>query len=54
MIELPEICPHHDPKIRQMANTNITTEASRQAILKAIARARLWHEQLTTGEADSI
>jgi hypothetical protein len=37
-----------------VGNTNITTEASRQAILKAIARARLWYEQLTTGEAGSI
>jgi hypothetical protein len=37
-----------------VGNTNITTEASRQAILKAIARARLWYEQLTTGKAGSI
>jgi hypothetical protein len=37
-----------------VGNTNITTEASRQAILKAIARARLWYEQLTTGEASII
>lgn len=37
-----------------VGNTNITTEVSRQAILKAIARARLWYEQLTTGEASSI
>jgi hypothetical protein len=37
-----------------VGNTNITTEASRQAIFKAVARARLWYEQLTTGEAGSI
>jgi len=37
-----------------VGNTAITTEASRQAILKAIARARRWYEQLTTGEASSI
>lgn len=37
-----------------VGNTNITTEASHQAILKAIARARLWYEQLTTGEASNI
>jgi len=52
-------CPfHHIPQGRALrlivGNTNITTEASRQAILKAIARARLWYEQLTTGEAGSI
>ena len=37
-----------------VGNTNITTDASRQAILKAIARARLWYEQITTGQARSI
>ena len=37
-----------------VGNTNITTDASRQAILKAIARARLWYDQLTTGQATSI
>jgi hypothetical protein len=52
-------CPfHHIPQGRALrlivGNTNITTEASRQAILKAIARARLWYEQLTIGEAGSI
>jgi site-specific DNA recombinase len=37
-----------------VGDTNITTDASRQAILKAIARARLWYEQITTGQARSI
>lgn len=37
-----------------VGNTNITTEASRQAILKAIARARNWYEQITTGKATNI
>ena len=37
-----------------VGNTNITTEASRVSILKAIARARLWYEQITKGEARSI
>jgi hypothetical protein len=37
-----------------VGNTNITTDASRLAILKAVARARLWYEQITTGEANSI
>jgi site-specific DNA recombinase len=37
-----------------VGDTNITTDASRKAILKAIARARRWYEQLTTGEAESI
>jgi hypothetical protein len=45
---------HSDVHHMSAINTNITTEASRQAILKAIARARLWYEQLTTGEAGSI
>jgi hypothetical protein len=30
------------------------TEASRQAILKAIARARQWYEQITAGKARDI
>jgi site-specific DNA recombinase len=62
-IDLPQIasieCPFHH--IRQgravrliVGDTNITTDASRQAILKAIARARLWYEQITTGKASSI
>ena len=37
-----------------IGDASITTDASRQAILKAIARARRWYEQLTTGEARSI
>ena len=37
-----------------VGDTNITTDSSRQAILKAIARARLWYEQITTGETSSI
>ena len=37
-----------------VGNTNITTEASRQAILKTIARARQWYEQITTGKATNI
>jgi hypothetical protein len=37
-----------------VGDTNITTDASRKAILKAISRARHWYEQLTTGEAESI
>jgi DNA invertase Pin-like site-specific DNA recombinase len=36
-----------------IGNTNITTAASRLAILKAIARARRWYEQITSGEARS-
>ena len=52
-------CPfRHIPQGRALrlivGDTNITTQASRQAILKAVARARLWYEQLTTGEAGSI
>ncbi len=52
-------CPfRHIPQGRALrlivGNTNITTDASRQAILKAIARVRLWYEQLTTGDAVSI
>jgi len=37
-----------------IGGTNITTDASRQAILKAIARARRWYEQITKGETGSI
>jgi hypothetical protein len=37
-----------------VGDTNITTDASRQAILKAIASARCWYEQITVGEATSI
>jgi hypothetical protein len=37
-----------------VGNTSITTDASRQAILKAIARARQWYEQITTGKATNI
>lgn len=37
-----------------IGDTDITTDASRQAMLKAIARARRWYEQITTGEACSI
>ncbi len=62
-IDLPQIasieCPFRH--VRQgravrliVGNTNITTDASRQAILKAIARARQWYEQITTGKATSI
>ncbi|HEY1803802.1 MAG TPA: hypothetical protein VGG45_04925 [Terracidiphilus sp.] len=52
-------CPfRHIPQGRALrlivGNTNITTDASRQAILKAVARARIWYEQLTTGKAGSI
>ena len=37
-----------------VGDTSITTDASRQAILKAIARTRHWYEQITTGKARSI
>jgi site-specific DNA recombinase len=37
-----------------VGNSQITTEASRLAILKAIARARLWYEQLIEGVAPSV
>jgi DNA invertase Pin-like site-specific DNA recombinase len=37
-----------------VGDTNITSDASRQAMLKAIARARRWYEQITTGQARSI
>ncbi len=52
-------CPFHH--VRQgralrliVGNTSITTDISRQVILKAIARARRWYEQITTGQATSI
>ncbi len=62
-IDLPQIasieCPFRH--VRQgravrlvVGDTNITTDASRQAILNAIARARLWYELITTGQARSI
>jgi site-specific DNA recombinase len=37
-----------------IGDTSITTDASRHAILKAIARARHWYAQITTGQAGSI
>jgi DNA invertase Pin-like site-specific DNA recombinase len=37
-----------------VGDTSLTTGASRKAILKAIARARRWYEQIATGEAGSI
>ena len=37
-----------------IGDTNITTDAGRQAILRAIARARDWYEQITTGQARTI
>ena len=37
-----------------IGDTSITTDASRQAILKAIARARRWYEQITTGQVRTI
>ncbi len=46
---------HGRLKVRLIiGDTNITTDASRQAILKAIARARRWYEQITTGQARTI
>jgi hypothetical protein len=52
-------CPFHH--VRQgravrlvVGNTSLTTYASRMAILKAIARARRWYEQITSGEVSSI
>lgn len=52
-------CPFHH--VRQgravrlvVGNTSLTTDASRMAILKAIARARHWYEQITSGEVSSI
>jgi DNA invertase Pin-like site-specific DNA recombinase len=52
-------CPfHHVNQGRVLrliiANTSITTDASRRAIVKAIARARTWYEQITSGEIRSI
>ena len=52
-------CPfRHVPQGRALrlivGNTSITTDASRQAILKAIARARRWYEQITSGDARTI
>jgi ParB-like chromosome segregation protein Spo0J len=37
-----------------VGDTNITTDASHQAILKAIASARRWYEQITTGKSSNI
>lgn len=37
-----------------IGDTSITTDASRQVILKAIARARHWYEQITTGQVRTI
>lgn len=37
-----------------VGNNQIITDASRQAIPKAIARARRWYEQIVTGEVASI
>jgi len=37
-----------------IGDTRITTDASRHAILKAIARARHWYAQITTGQVRSI
>ena len=37
-----------------VGNSQPTTETSRLAILKAIARARLWYEQLVEGVAPSV
>ena len=37
-----------------VGESSLTTDASRKAILKAIARARNWYEQLTTGKAESV
>jgi site-specific DNA recombinase len=37
-----------------VGDTSLTTDASRKAILKAIARARRWYEQITTGQTSSI
>jgi DNA invertase Pin-like site-specific DNA recombinase len=62
-IDLPQIasieCPFRH--VRQgravrlvVGDTNITTDASRKAILKAIARSRLWYLQITTGQARSV
>lgn len=54
-VECPFRHVRHGRTLRLIVgNTNITTDASRQAILKAIARARCWYEQITTGKATSI
>jgi len=62
-IVLPQMasieCPfRHVPQGRALrlivGNTSITTDASRQAILKAIARARRCYEQITSGDARTI
>lgn len=37
-----------------VGDTSLTTDASRKAILKAIARARRWYEQITIGQTSSI
>jgi hypothetical protein len=37
-----------------VGESSLTSDASRKAILKAIARARTWYQQLTTGEAESV
>jgi hypothetical protein len=37
-----------------VGDASLTTDASRKAILKAIARARSWYEQITAGETKSI
>jgi len=52
-------CPfHHVEQGRALrliiANTSITTDASRQAIIKAIARVRTWYEFIVSGETSSI
>jgi hypothetical protein len=52
-------CPfRHVPQGRALrlivGSNQITTDASLQAIPKAIARARLWYEQLVDGTAPSI
>jgi hypothetical protein len=62
-IDLPQIasieCPFRH--VRQgcavrlvVGDINITTDASRKAILKAVARSRQWYEQITTGQARSV
>jgi DNA invertase Pin-like site-specific DNA recombinase len=37
-----------------VGNSQISTDASRQAIPKAIARARLWYEQIISGEVTGL
>ena len=62
-LNLPPIatidCPfHHIPQGRALrlivGNNQITTDASRQAIPKAIARARRWYEQIISNEVVSL